>query len=103
MVAVMTQVIQRHPEQWENPHAFDPNRFLPTHAEGRHKLAWLPFGAGQRLCVGREFALMEGPFILARLMQRYRPVAVPDKVAQLHIGLTLRTKDGVWVRLQKRS
>ncbi len=103
MVAVMSQVIQRHPEQWENPHTFDPDRFLPERSEGRHKLAWLPFGAGQRLCVGREFAMMEGPFILARLMQRYQPVAVPEKVAQMHIGITLRTKDGVWVKLEKRE
>lgn len=103
MVAVMSQVIQRHPEQWENPNGFDPDRFLPSRSEGRHKLAWLPFGAGQRLCVGREFALMEGPFILARMMQRYQPVAVPGKVAHMHVGLTIRTKDGVWVQLQKRS
>ncbi|MBX2997672.1 MAG: cytochrome P450 [Caldilineaceae bacterium] len=103
MVAVMSQVIQRHPEQWEDPHVFDPDRFLPARSEGRHKLAWLPFGAGQRLCIGREFALMEGPFILARLMQRYEPVAVPEKVAQMHIGLTIRTKDGVWVKLNKRG
>ena len=47
--------------------------------------------------------MMEGPFILARMMQRYRPVAVPDKVAQMHIGITIRTKDGVWVGLEKRG
>jgi cytochrome P450 len=103
MVAVMSQTIHRHPEQWENPHAFDPDRFLPERSEGRHKLAWIPFGAGQRLCVGREFAMMEGPFILARMMQRYRPVAVPDRVAQMHIGITIRTRDGVWVGLEKRG
>jgi cytochrome P450 len=102
-VALMFQMVHRHPEQWENPHAFDPDRFLPERAEGRHKLAWVPFGAGQRLCVGREFAMMEGPLILARLMQRFQPVAVPDKVAQMHIGITLRTKDGVWVALEKRD
>ena len=103
MVAIMFQTIHRHPEQWENPHVFDPDRFLPERSEGRHKLAWVPFGAGQRLCVGREFAMMEGPLILARLMQRFQPVAVPDKVAQMHIGITLRTKDGVWVTLKKRD
>jgi cytochrome P450 len=101
-VAVMTYLIHRHPDIWDNPLAVDPDRFLPKRSEGRHKMAWIPFGAGQRLCIGKEFALMEGQLIIARVLQRYNVEAVPGRVAQMHLSTTLRTKDGVWVKLKAR-
>jgi cytochrome P450 len=60
-------------------------------------------GAGQRQCIGKEFALMEGQLILARIAQRYQVSAVPGREARLHLGTTLRAKDGVWVYLAVRD
>ena len=101
-VAVLTYLLHHHPEIWESPERFDPDRFTPERSAGRHKQAWIPFGAGQRLCIGREFALMEGQLILARAAQRFQPLAIPGRVAQLQLSALLHTKNGVWVRLKER-
>ena len=62
-------VLHRHPRLWEDPLAFRPGRF----ADGAdHRGAYIPFGAGPRLCIGREFALAEMVVVLTRLLARYR-------------------------------
>lgn len=101
-VALAIHNIHRHPDVWDDPTTFDPERFSAEHSEGRHSLAWMAFGAGQRQCIGRDFALMEGQLILSKLIQRYTIEAIPGRIAEPHIALTLRTKDGVWVNLQRR-
>ncbi|HEX2623525.1 MAG TPA: cytochrome P450, partial [Phototrophicaceae bacterium] len=103
MVAIMSHMIHRHPDFWQHPEAFDPERFTPENSAGRHQLAWIPFGAGQRQCIGRDFALMEGQLILTKIAQRYNVHAIPGKVAAPHVSTTLRTKDGVWVTISKRD
>lgn len=101
-VALAIHNIHRHPDVWDDPTTFDPERFSAERSEGRHSLAWMAFGAGQRQCIGRDFALMEGQLILSKLIQRYTIEAIPGRVAEPHIALTLRTKDGVWVNLKRR-
>ena len=95
--------IHRHPELWDDPLRFDPGRFTPEAMANRHPLAWLPFGAGQRLCIGKEFALMEGQLILARILSRYRITAVNERMPKVHVATTLRPGGGVWVRLSRRG
>lgn len=102
-VAIMVHTIHRHPQQWSRPHTFDPERFSPDLVATRHPLAWIPFGAGQRICIGKEFALMEGQLILARILSRYEVIASGSHPVSAHIGTTLRPKDGVWVTLRKRT
>lgn len=102
-VALMTYALQRHPECWDTPAQFDPQRFTPERSAGRHPLAWMPFGAGQRLCVGKEFALAEGQFIFASVLSRFEFEPVPGRAMQPAMGVTLRTRDGLWVRLKRRS
>ncbi|WP_224369792.1 cytochrome P450 [Hyalangium versicolor] len=102
LVGVMSHLIHRHPDVWEAPEHFDPERFRPERSEGRPRQAWLGFGGGQRQCIGKEFALMEGQLILARIAQRFRVSAVPGRVAQVQFTTTLRARNGVWVRLSRR-
>src|SRR5262249_27718726 len=60
-----------HPEYWENPEAFIPERFAPENANAPYHHAYLPFGAGPRICIGNHFALLELQLMMAVLMQRY--------------------------------
>lgn len=100
-VALMIYHIHHHPEQWGNPEQFDPDRFDGTNAQSRHPFAYVPFGAGQRQCIGRDFAYMEGQLILTRLLQHYqiRPYGPP---AQPQLSTTLRPKGGVRLNLEKK-
>jgi cytochrome P450 len=92
-----------HPEEWDNPEVFDPERFQPDKSEKRHKFAYMPFGAGQRKCIGMDFALMEGQLALAMVAQRYKLTKTTEDLVEPQLSTTLRPKGGVVVKLEKRS
>ena len=70
VVMIAPWVLHRHHAFWTNPAAFDPSRFLPyAPAPPRH--AFMPFGAGPRICVGAQFAMAEAMLVLAALVQRF--------------------------------
>jgi cytochrome P450 len=103
-VVSLTYMQHRHPECWPDAEEFDPDRFIPDHPRAaRHPFAYVPFGAGQRLCIGRDFALMEGTLALAMVVQRFDIAAVPGRVAELGMSSTLRPKQGIVVRLAPRA
>jgi cytochrome P450 len=60
------------PEHWPEPATFDPMRFAPENARGRHKYAWVPFGGGAHMCLGLHFATMQVRILVAHLLSRYR-------------------------------
>jgi unspecific monooxygenase len=70
-VMVAPWVLHRHSRLWEAPEAFDPRRFLPQ-APPADRFAYLPFGAGPRVCIGAHFALTEATLVLAAFLRRFR-------------------------------
>jgi cytochrome P450 len=94
--------VHHNPSVWEDPERFDPARFLGDAPEARHRQAWIPFGAGQRQCIGRDLSLMETQIILPMLLQRFTLAAVPGRIAQPRLGATFVPK-GVHVYLGKRT
>ncbi len=70
-VAVSPWVLHRHALLWEDPAAFDPGRFMPG-APPLPRFAYLPFGAGPRICVAAQFALAEAVLVLAKLVGSLR-------------------------------
>ncbi len=59
--------VHRHPDYWQNPDAFDPERFAPERVQERPRYAYFPFGGGPRSCLGSRFATMEAQLALAMI------------------------------------
>jgi cytochrome P450 len=91
IVFVSPYVLHRHPGAWENPEGFDPSRFARDPPKG----AYLPFGAGPRMCIGTGFAMMEAELVLATLAQRLRFDLVPGPLLELEPSITLRPRHGL--------
>ena len=99
IVAISPWVIHRQPSLWPEPERFDPERFSPERSAGRPRLAYLPFGAGQRHCIGQRFAMMEMVLLLAQVLRRYRLRRVPGWRAEQEPLVALRPKGGVPMHL----
>ena len=78
IVMLVPYVTHRHPDFWVDPEQFDPTRFLPSRRQDISRWAYFPFGAGQRKCLGTDFALMEGQLALAMIAQRFQ-LRSPDR------------------------
>jgi cytochrome P450 len=101
MVMIAPWVVHRHSRLWKNPHAFDPDRFLPEREHEMTPGAYIPFGIGRRVCVGAAFATTEASLILGRLMRRYRfTVERPERVRPV-ARLTTRPAEEVMVRIRR--
>jgi cytochrome P450 len=87
LVLVSQWVTHRDPRFWPDPERFDPLRFTPEAKASRPKMAYFPFGAGPRLCIGESFAWMEGVMLLATLAQKWRFLRGPDVVPRPLITL----------------
>lgn len=98
IVGLCPYVLHRHPDHWENPEGFDPERFRPERAEKRARYAYLPFGGGPRTCVGNHFAMMEGQILLAMIVREHRLELEPSHKVELDPVITLRPKTGIVVR-----
>ena len=95
--------MHRRPSYFPEPSRFDPERFLPENEKRLAKQAFLPFGAGQRVCIGNHFALLEGQLALAALAQRVRfdlPPGAPR--VETEPLITLRPKGGMPMRVTRR-
>ncbi|EOG4145309.1 cytochrome P450 [Campylobacter jejuni] len=98
-VVIAPWLIHRHEEFWTNPHGFNPSRF-----EGEYKKdAYLPFGVGERICIGQGFAMQEAILILANILKTYKLEIeegfVPDVVGRL----TVRSANGMRIKFSKRK
>lgn len=97
MICIYT--LHRSPTYWRDPEQFDPTRFADPVALP-HRFAYIPFGGGPRLCIGKQFALLEATVILAMMMQRYKVTPSPMAPAIVpETAVTLRPKNGVWVQI----
>ncbi|MEV6235664.1 cytochrome P450 [Lentzea sp. NPDC051838] len=86
--------VHHDPALYPDPDVFDPDRWLPERSAGLSRGAYLPFGAGNRLCMGEGFAWTEMAVVLATVAQRWRLVPVPDHEVRTRIG-TLVEPDGL--------
>ncbi len=92
----------RHPDFWPEPDRFDPRRFLSSAGAERARFAYFPFGGGPRICVGNQMAMVEGPLVLAALVQRFQFTLVANQQIVPDPTFTLRPKYGVQLVIRKR-
>ena len=106
LVTISPWVIQRHEQHWSEPNAFRPERFLSdATADDRRwaRDAFLPYGLGPRKCPGAAFAQQEALLVLAELVRRFEVLPDPGHEPELVARLTLRSRNGIRVRLRARS
>jgi cytochrome P450 len=106
-------ITHRHPDFWENPEAFDPERFLPAASSNRPRHAYFPFGGGPRLCMGVDMAMMEMLLIMVIVAQRHRihlvsyhreePDCILDMLPRYRVMATLQQQHPVSAPLVERA
>jgi cytochrome P450 len=102
IVLVNIAGIHRRPDYFADPGRFDPNRFTPEREKALPRLAYMPFGAGPRICIGNHFALMEGQLLLATYAQHVRLDMEDDREVATEPMITLRPKGTLRARVTAR-
>lgn len=102
-VALMSYAIHHHPDFWEEPFTFDPERFSPERSVNRHEMAWLPFGMGPHGCIAKELAMMEMKLLLACVLQRFDLTAKKSRLTKPKMSSILKPADSVVVLLKQRQ
>lgn len=92
--------IQRHPRFWPNPETFDPSRFLKDGDAPSHRGAFLPFGLGPHLCIGKHYGLAFGQMLLAEILRCFRVRLAPDAQVRPRGMVTIQPRDEVRVRFE---
>jgi len=101
LVFIAPWLLHRSARQFEDPLRFDPDRFLPDREARLPRFAYMPFGGGKRICIGNQFALMEGQIILSTIGARLAMELMSGKPVKLQPLLTLRPKNGIRVRIRR--
>src|SRR5262249_28283295 len=98
---VCPYALHRRPQLWPDPERFDPERFSPEAEAARPKLAWMPFGAGPRVCIGAQFAILEAQLLLAQIAQRFDLEPLSDEPAKVSFETALRPSTPVLFRVRR--
>lgn len=94
--------LHRHNRLWDNPDGFDPSRWRTDAGQQSGRGAYMPFSAGPRVCTGAGFAMIEGVVLLTTLLRNYR-FSITDCDTPVPVAhLTVRSQDGIWMRITSR-
>ncbi|MHA6261736.1 cytochrome P450 [Arenibacterium sp. CAU 1754] len=94
--------LHRHERLWDNPDGFDPARWHTENGKACQRDAYMPFSTGPRVCSGAGFAMVEGPLILSVLLRKLRVSLTQGNHPVPVAHLTVRSRDGIWLNVEKR-
>jgi cytochrome P450 len=105
LLAAVQFAVHRDPRWWTDPETFDPARFTPAAKATRPRMAYFPFGAGNRQCIGEGLAWMEGVLSLATIVQNWKLKLAPGQTEPLSIApsISLRPKGAVPLLVERRG
>lgn len=89
-------------EYFPSPEQFDPERFSAENEAELPRYAYMPFGGGNRVCIGNSFAMMENKIILAKLIETFRFELCEKTKIEPQPQVTLSNKGGMWLRVNRR-
>nr|WP_295925105.1 cytochrome P450 [uncultured Dyadobacter sp.] len=92
--------LHRNPNLWNDPATFNPDHFNAEAVKNRAKFNYLPFGAGPRICIGQQFALMEMQLLLASLIKRFTFERDPAFTVGMHPQIVLKSTNGIKLYLR---
>lgn len=100
-IVLCPYVVHHDPKYWDDPEAFQPERFDPGRVKKRVKYSYLPFGAGKRFCLGGQLSQVETMLALSMLLRRFEPEYVGPEPPQVAASVTLMPKGGLPFRLRE--
>jgi cytochrome P450 len=102
-IALVSQWVMHHDRRFfPDPDRFDPDRWTDEARAARPRFAYFPFGAGPRICIGEQFAWLEGVLVLATLARRWQARLAPGHRVALDPSITLRPLGGMKMVLEPR-
>ncbi|WP_137286821.1 cytochrome P450 [Halorussus salinisoli] len=102
-VSMSQHVVHRDPRWYDDPMAFRPERWTDGFRESLPRLAYFPFAAGPRRCIGDRFALLEARLVLATILQEYHLELVSSPALDLRPSITARPKNPVEMKVHERE
>jgi cytochrome P450 len=103
-IVLMSQWVMHHDSRfYPEPFRFEPERWRPEQRESRPKFSYFPFGGGPRVCIGEQFAWMEGVLVIATIAQRWTLRLSPSQRVETKPMITLRPKYGMKMVLSERA
>lgn len=92
----------RNPKHWQDPEAYQPERFDPELTKKRHPFAYFPFGGGQRTCIGSNLARLESQVILPNLWKAFDMEQIPGRSYKLRPLISMVVEPGIKLRVSRR-
>jgi cytochrome P450 len=103
IISVVPWIVHRHRKLWDEPDAFDPDRFSPERSATRSRYAYLPFSIGPHVCIGASLSIMQILIGTAALARRFRVRLVPDFPIVPTAWTNLRPAHGIRAFLEPRE
>uniref|UniRef100_A0A4W4H232 aromatase n=1 Tax=Electrophorus electricus TaxID=8005 RepID=A0A4W4H232_ELEEL len=100
LIGISVYGVHRNATVWENPHVFDPLRFLPENTAKRSPHAFVPFSAGPRNCIGQNFAMNEMKVVVAMTLKKYVLIKDPEHTPKMVPQIILRSLNGIYIKIR---